>query len=69
MVYKRGAFVAGQLQTVVNEGKRAKAMLRNHEYSSEEERLRLLHTVRVAKGFEKLLEEHKRTMDSDSGDI
>jgi hypothetical protein len=60
MVYKRGAFVAGQLAMVVEAGKDARAMLRCHVYSSEEEMEELLHTVRVAKEFEKLLEEHKK---------
>jgi hypothetical protein len=68
MVYKKSAFVAGQLQTVVNEGKNARLMLRNHEYTSEEERQKLLRVVKVAKYFEKLLEAPKRKMSSDSGD-
>jgi hypothetical protein len=60
MVYKKGAFVAGQLAMVVEAGRNARAILRGHEYSSEEERQELLHTVKVAKDFEKLLEEHKK---------
>jgi hypothetical protein len=57
---RSGAFAIGMLQTVVNEGKNARAMLRNHEYDTEEERQQLLHTIKQAKPFEAILEAAKK---------
>jgi len=57
---KSGAFVTGLLQTIVNEGKNARIMLRNHEYDTEEERQALLDTSRKAKAYEPMLEQAKK---------
>jgi hypothetical protein len=56
---KSGAFALGMLAAVVNEGRNARTMLRNHEYATEEGRQELLHTIKQAKPFEELLRQAK----------
>ena len=56
---RSGAFALGMLASVVEESRNARAMLRNHEYSSEEERLALMETVKHAKPFEEMLKNAK----------
>lgn len=60
MVYKRGAFAAGQMQKVVTTGKRAENLLKAGAYSSEAERLELEGDVLAGKRYEKMLEDWRR---------
>jgi hypothetical protein len=60
MVYRKGAFVAGQLQMVINTGKRAEKRLAKRDYHGNVEKAELLRDVEVGKKYEKMLEEHKK---------
>lgn len=59
MVFKKGAFVAGQLSMGISVGKRAEEMLKSGVYSSEAERLELEGEVKNGKALEALLEKHR----------
>ena len=60
MVYKSGAFAAGQMQVVINIGKATESRLTKRDYHSNVEKAELLWEVEVGKEFEKMLCEHKR---------
>jgi hypothetical protein len=60
LVYKRGAFVAGQLQIVAEVGRRAQKLLDAHQYEDEAERKTLATQVKTGRIFEKKLETHRK---------
>ena len=60
MVYKSGAFAAGQMQVVINIGKKAERRLAKRGYHGNVEKAELEREVAVGKSFEKDLEEHKK---------
>ena len=60
MVYKRGAFAAGQMQVVINIGKAAERRLAKRDYHSNVEKAELEREVEVGRGFAEELERHKK---------
>jgi hypothetical protein len=60
MVYKSGAFAAGQMAMVVKAGKVAEARLRAGDYANMEEKNRLMVQVETGKDWERMLEKHKK---------
>ena len=62
MVYKKGAFVAGQIAIVVKAGKDAERMLRSRLPLTEDEKDKLNASVNLGKEYEGRLEKHKKNM-------
>jgi predicted site-specific integrase-resolvase len=60
MVFKEGAFVAGQMAMVVKTGKDAEKILRARISLTEEEKENLTRQVETGKIWAKALEEHKK---------
>ena len=58
MVYKSGAFAAGQMQIVINIGKKAERRLAKRDYHGNVEKAELGRAVEIGASFEKLLERH-----------
>ena len=63
LVYKKGAFVAGQLSIVIKAGKDAERMLRSRLPLTEDEKQALVIQVETGRIFERKLEAHREKME------